>query len=229
MSVAAVAAGLGVCGAAQAAYSTTDAFNGLTSTNGGIVSSSSPLGGFNHDAIFDGTNNLTIFADTPGTADLSTVDNFVVFQTPGVVHLAGFELNADKDPNDPDTAATSGGNRAMHTFTFSADTNNSGTVGDTVGGMADFSTTLIMYPNASDPSGTANQYVGGHADVTVNFPSAISASLFRLDINPRSQFGNSGVKLNELDAISVPEPASLGLIAMGGLGLLARRRGRGRN
>lgn len=66
----------------------------------------------------------------------------------------------------------------------------------------------------------ANQY---YTDVTVNIPAATINSVF-FDFGTPT--GGGGQAFSEFQGTLVPEPGSLGLLCMGAMGLLMRRRGK---
>jgi len=90
------------------------------------------------------------------------------------------------------------GSRSTAGFSLFADTDNNGI----------YETTLVSLTDPLD-SGVANVY---------NF-AGVTASSFRAEFTNGTQ---AGARIIELDA--VPEPASFGLLSLGALGLLARRR-----
>jgi len=93
---------------------------------------------------------------------------------------------------------TEGGSRSTAGFTLFADTDSNGI----------FETTLVPLTDPLD-SGVNNVY---------SF-AGVTASSFRAEFTNGTQ---AGARIVELDA--VPEPASFGLLSLGALGLLARRR-----
>jgi hypothetical protein len=70
-----------------------------------------------------------------------------------------------------------------------------------------------------DPGETPSQH-RDYADLPVSAPAGTTSLLL---VVPQDQPGNAGTRFYEVQAL-VPEPASAGVIAIGVLGLLARRR-----
>ena len=118
----------------------------------------------------------------------------LTFTTSSPVGLAGLRIQGGA------AGGGAGDPRTIGAITVEADTGGGFT---TVGTLADFPDTA--------QGGT------GTADILFNTP--VTASSFRVTLETPEQ----GSRITEIDAI-VPEPASMGLMAAAGLGLLGRRR-----
>lgn len=150
----------------------------------------------NLDAIFDGTTTASIFSDA---VDMNN-PAVLTFTRDNTIPIFGVNLfTGSDDPVATETAARSTGN-----FTLSADNDNDGT----------FETVLVAGGDPID-DGRSNFFP---------FIGSSTATVFQATFTPGSTSSNDGPRVFELDAVTVPEPTALALMALGGIGLLARRR-----
>jgi hypothetical protein len=203
---AALAAGalFALSAAPASAQSTTDVFNGATVTN------TSPLleccGGSASGNLFGGTGGVEapnlLFADQSGTSQgfIQFVE-FTIPALPADTGVAAATLYAQSDEG------TENGNRNTSGFRLLADADANGT----------FETVLVPLIDPLDNTGATPTNTYAFA------PTAATA--YRAEF---TKGGGSGSRLVELDAITgpIPEPGTVSLLALGGLGLLARRRRR---
>lgn len=191
-----------LCSGAVMAQSTTDAFNGATVIN------TSPLleccGGSAAGNLFGGTGGVEpahlLFADSSGTfPGFIQFVEFTILALPADTGVAGVTLYAQSDTGAEDA------NRATSGFRLLSDADNDGS----------FETELVPLTDPLDntASSPANTY----------FFTPTAATAYRAEFTKQ---GASGSREVELDAITgtIPEPATLSLLALSGLGLLARRR-----
>lgn len=203
-------AGLTLWTCPAAAQSATDAFNvpNVTVTSHSDTFSS-PNDNSAADTIynmFGATNvNTGSAAGEPSTrtvfADNNAFPVFVNFNiaSPGLgLGIAGVSLYVSGDIAD-------GGNRGVSAFALFADVDANGS----------YETTLVSGVNPLD-NGSINTYPF--------LPTA--ATRFRAEFSPNAVPNFLGPRVDELDAITapIPEPASLAVLSLGSLGLLARRR-----
>jgi hypothetical protein len=202
---------LGLAGRAQASLIFPDnVFNDPINGSGGLVvmgseTASSNIGTAN--SLYAGQLISDAFGGAQGTPEpgrylfADTADatpDTVSFSTSSDVTISGIYLTTKSD----DLSAT--GNRGASEAIFSYFNGTSYVpVADVVNIANNDSPQLISFPNGP-----------------------VTASSFELSLAPNSNppFGYSGVRLVDIAAVSVPEPASLGLLALGSLALLARRR-----
>ena len=153
----------------------------------------------------------TIFADAPAPGFTDTVN----FTTAGPVTIAGVNLFNFSDDNSP------GGNRNTSAFRLLADTPASATNGqddDGDGQVDEGGEYQLLVGTPGVPATGPGPADDGSANAYAFAP--VTATSFIAEF---TRGGESGLRIVELDAI-VREPATLGLLAVGGLGLLGRRR-----
>ncbi len=204
---------LGVNRPAQASLEfPNNAFNDPTNGSGGLVVSASETpsstiassySSFSTQLISDVFGGALGISpeDVPGTyGDYLFNDNqnpnldTLTFSTSSPVALGGIYLTTSSDDHTPN------GNRGSSVATFSYYN------GTSYVQVANTATQSIVVLNNAVPQ-------------LIQFPGGwITASSFELTLTPNN---SSGARLVD---IAVPEPASLGLLGLGGLGLLSRRR-----
>lgn len=139
-----------------------------------------------------------------GTGDMLFEDghttDFVDFHTSTPVNLGSVALEVGAE-----SAGSDGPRGVLGAWTFQAFTD--GTYTTPLGAPFTFS------PTSTAPSG-----------VPMVLPVSITGGqYFEIKMPTNTTYGNGGVRVHSLQGF-VPEPASLGLVCLGGLGLLARRR-----
>ena len=177
----------------------------LIGDNGAFSNTGQP---FSNDTIYNlfGANNSDsvenaddiLFPDPAAGWQSAPPINSVDFTTPSPVSLIGVAVYLNSDNGKLD------GPRSVGTFTFSAD-------GVQLVGSA-----------PSDENGGPNEFI---------FANMVTASTFvaTFSDNPNTNNhddGDTGIgpRVLELDGIPGPEPACLGVVALGGVGLLSRPR-----
>lgn len=192
--------------------STTDPFNGAAVND---ALSSDPVNccgltgapvDFPLENMFGGTTSgngntfdAAIFNDSVNVANPAVV----VFTRGNSTPIFGVNVfTSSDDPANPEVAA-----RSTSDFMLAADADNNGS----------FETVLVASGNPLD-NGSSNFFP---------FAGSSTATTFQATFTPGNVTGCcNGPRVIELDAVTVPEPAAIGLLALGGLGALTRRRRR---
>lgn len=200
-----------------------DAFNGATvdSSYAVVVSAvadnmfGASTGGEPGHTIFD---NNTGAVDT--TAKTQTNVTFVNFHTAAPVTIGGYNLYLQGDGND---------NYAGHreaTFVRLYASNDGGTTYGVALSAVQINPELDYGQHFPDPSASNYASLYGSNAITVSdtFTAPAAYQYYRVELMTDPWASPNGIRVVELDAAPVPEPASMGLVGLGLMGLLHRRR-----
>jgi hypothetical protein len=201
---------------------TSDAFENAT-----IDSASPPVAGSFYTSDMFGTNlsaeqGHAIFADNNQPVDTTTKTQtnvtFVNFHTTAPVSIGGYNLYLSDD--------TGSGHRGVTYFRLYA-SNDGGSTYTVLLSKVQINP-ILDGPTRPTEADVNSEYINlyGSNAITVSdsFSTATDYQYFRGEFMVNPWVSPNGPRVIELDAVSVPEPASIGLLALGGAGLLTRRR-----
>lgn len=212
--------------------------------NGAFVGASSPNAGYPFKDHTSGTGNFVFFGnDGPSSPSYSAINNWfispaivangsaaqVTFWTFASKSTASMDvlLSTDGSDNVPNYGAdfTSGPGTTNSTL----NTYDNGNTPYTNVAVGDFTTTLLSL-NDAHTSGGYPAFTGGStpwAEYTINIPAGEITGTGYLAFRENVAAGtntNFNLGIDDVTVTSVPEPASAGMLALGSLAMLRRRR-----